>query len=43
MIHRPRMDTKTKLVMAALLLIVLAIVVIGGVIAIASPANTCCS
>ena len=36
------MDTKTKLVIAALLLLVLAFVVIGGIIAIASPPDSCC-
>ena len=41
-IMRWLMDTKTKLVIAALLLIALAFLVIGGIIAIASPPNACC-
>ncbi len=36
------MDTKTKLVIAALLLIALGFLVIGGIIAIASPPDACC-
>jgi hypothetical protein len=36
------MDTRTKLVIAALLVLVLVFVVIGGIIAIASPPNSCC-
>jgi hypothetical protein len=36
------MDTRTKLVIAGLLVLVLAFVVIGGIIAIASPPNSCC-
>jgi len=36
------MDRRTKLVIAALLVLVLAFVVIGGIIAIASPPDSCC-
>jgi len=36
------MDTRTKLVIAVLLVLVLAFLVIGGIIAIASPPNSCC-
>jgi hypothetical protein len=39
---RQRMDTRTKLVIAALLVLVLALLVIGGIIAIASPPDNCC-
>jgi hypothetical protein len=38
----PRMDTRTKWVIAALLVLVLAFLVIGGIIAIASPPDSCC-
>jgi hypothetical protein len=38
----PPMDTRTKLVIAALFVLVLVFVVIGGLIAIASPPNSCC-
>jgi hypothetical protein len=41
MIHAV-MDTKTKLVIAGLLLLVLAFLVIGGIMAIASPPDACC-
>jgi hypothetical protein len=41
MIH-PLMDRKTKLVIAGLLLLVLAFLVIGGIMAIASPPDACC-
>jgi hypothetical protein len=41
-IIRPPMDTRTKLVIAALLVLVLAFLVIGGIIAIASPPDACC-
>jgi hypothetical protein len=36
------MDTKTKWVIAGLLFLVLAFLVIGGIMAIASPPNSCC-
>jgi hypothetical protein len=36
------MDTRTKWVIAALLVLVLAFLVIGGIIAIASPPDSCC-
>jgi hypothetical protein len=36
------MDTRTKWVIAILLVLVLALLVIGGVIAIAGPPNSCC-
>jgi hypothetical protein len=36
------MNMKTKLVIAGLLLLVLAFLVIGGIMAIASPPNACC-
>jgi hypothetical protein len=36
------MDTKTKVVIAVLLVLVLAFLVIGGIIAIASPPDNCC-
>lgn len=39
---QPVMDTKTKLVIAGLLLLVLAFLVIGGIMAIASPPDACC-
>jgi hypothetical protein len=41
-IIRPRMDTKTKLIIGALLVLVLAFLVVGGIIAIASPPDGCC-
>ena len=41
-IMRWLMDTKTKLVIAALLLIALGFLVIGGIIAIGSPPDACC-
>jgi hypothetical protein len=40
--HGQGMDTKTKWVIAGLLLLVLAFLVIGGIMAIASPPNSCC-
>jgi hypothetical protein len=36
------MDTRTKWVIAALFVLVLAFLVIGGIIAIASPPDSCC-
>jgi hypothetical protein len=42
MLHGSDMDTKTKLVIAGLLVLVLAFLVIGGIIAIASPPSSCC-
>jgi hypothetical protein len=36
------MDTKTKVVIGVLLLLVLAFLVVGGIIAIASPPDACC-
>ena len=39
---QPVMDTKPKLVIAGLLLLVLAFLVIGGIMAIASPPDACC-
>jgi hypothetical protein len=36
------MDTRTKWVIAALLVLALAFLVIGGIIAIASPPDSCC-
>jgi hypothetical protein len=36
------MDTKTKVVIGVLLLLVLAFLVVGGIIAIASPPDQCC-
>jgi hypothetical protein len=36
------MDTKTKLIIGALLVLVLAFLVVGGIIAIASPPDGCC-
>jgi hypothetical protein len=36
------MDTRTKWIVAVLIVIVLAFLVIGGIIAIASPPDSCC-
>jgi hypothetical protein len=36
------MDTRTKLVIAGLLLLVLAFLVVGGILAISSPPDACC-
>jgi hypothetical protein len=36
------METKTKLIIGALLVLVLAFLVVGGIIAIASPPDSCC-
>ena len=41
-IIRSRMDKRTKWVIAILLVLVLAFLVIGAVIAIASPPDNCC-
>jgi hypothetical protein len=35
-------DTRTKLLIAGMLLFVLVCLVIGGILAIASPPNSCC-
>jgi hypothetical protein len=39
---RRRMDARTKWVIAILLFLVLVLLVIGGIMAIASPPNACC-
>lgn len=41
-IIRSRMDTRTKWVIAILLVLVLAFLVIGAIIAIATPPDNCC-
>ncbi|HUZ71112.1 MAG TPA: hypothetical protein VMU65_15495 [Candidatus Saccharimonadales bacterium] len=38
----PRVDRRTTLLIVAMALFVLACLVIGGILAIASPANSCC-
>jgi hypothetical protein len=40
--HSLRMDAKTKWVIAILLFLVLVLLVIGGIMAIASPPDACC-
>jgi hypothetical protein len=38
----PLVDRRTKLLVAGMVLFVLACLVIGGILAIASPPNSCC-
>lgn len=40
--HDPRVDTRTKLFIIGMALLVLAFLVIGGILAIASPPSSCC-
>jgi hypothetical protein len=40
--HDPAVTTRTKLLIVGMALLVLAFLVIGGILAIASPPSSCC-